>query len=104
MTLQELNAILGNIPNVGHVYGNFPENQEVPYIVYTATQENPIYSDGVIIYSEESITLNLVTRYRDLSAEAYIGRLLCDHGVQYATRFESDPDQKTHTVIYEFTI
>lgn len=104
MTLQELNAILDNIPDVGHVYGYFPENQEVPYIAYTATQENPIFSDGRIIYSESSVTLNLVTRYRDLSAECYIDRLLCSWGIQYAKRYDIDGEQKTHTVTYEFTV
>ena len=69
MTLQDFNTALDRIPNVGHVYGYFPDNQEVPYIAYNATQANPIFSDGKVIYSEESITLILVTRRRDLSAE-----------------------------------
>lgn len=102
MTLQEFNAIIDSVPNVGHVYGNFPENQEVPYIAYTATQENPIYSDGKIIYSESSIVLNLVTRYRDLSAECYIDQLLCKSGIQFAKRYDIDAEQKTHTATYEF--
>ena len=42
MTLQDLNRILDGIENVGHCYGYFPENQEVPYIAYYATGENQI--------------------------------------------------------------
>mgnify|MGYP006958169063 FL=1 len=67
MTLQDLKIILDGIENVGHCYGYFPENQEVPDIAYYATEENPIYSDGQIIYSEDSVTMMLVTRYRDLA-------------------------------------
>lgn len=104
MTLQDLKQALDRVPNVGHVYGNFPENQEVPYIAYTATEENPIYSDGKIIYSESSIELNLVTRYRDLSAENYIDRLLTACHTQYSKTYEVDGEQKIHTTTYTFTV
>lgn len=104
MTLQDLRRILDGIENVGHCYGYFPENQEVPYIAYYATEANPIYSDGQIIYSEDSVTMNLVTRYRDLAAESYIDRMLRECGVQYAKTYEIDGEQKTHTVTYQFTV
>ena len=104
MTLQELRCILDGIENVGHCYGYFPENQEVPYIAYNSTQENPIYSDGIRIFDEESVTMSLVTRYRDLSAESYIDRMLTKHGVQFAKSFEVDPEQKIHTTTYQFTV
>ena len=103
MTLQDLKQALDRVPNVGHVYGNFPENQEVPYIAYTATEENPIYSDGRIIYSESSIELNLVTRYRDLGAEDYIDRLLTACHTQYNKTYAVDGEQKIHTTTYTFT-
>lgn len=104
MILQELNRMLDGIQGVGHVYGNFPENQEVPYIAYQATEDNPIYSDGRIIYSESSVSMNLVTRFRDLSAESYIDSMLIRCGVQYSKNYEVDAEQKTHTVTYNFTI
>jgi hypothetical protein len=104
MTLQDLRRILDGIENVGHCYGYFPENQEVPYIAYYATEANPIYSDGQIIYSEDSVTMNLVTRYRDLAAESYIDRMLRECGVQYAKTYEIDSEQKMHTVTYQFTV
>jgi hypothetical protein len=104
MTLQDLKIILDGIENVGHCYGYFPENQEVPYIAYNATGENQIYSDGVIVYKDENVTMLLVTRYRDLSAEAYIDRMLRKYGVQYSKDYEIDGEQKTHTVTYQFTV
>lgn len=104
MTLQELNRMLDTIPNVGHVYGNFPENQEVPYIAYQANEDSQIYSDGKLIYSESQITFNLVTRLRDLSAENFIDNMLSRCGLQFAKRYEIDSEQKTHTTIYEFMI
>lgn len=104
MTLQDLKIILDGLETVGHCYGYFPENQEVPYIAYNSTEENPIYSDGQIVYSEESVTMILVTRYRDLSAESYIEKMLRKYGVQYAKTFEVDPEQKIHTVTYNFTV
>lgn len=104
MTLQDLTQELNRIPNVGHVYGNFPENQEVPYITYSATQDNPIYSDGRIVYSESSIELKLVTRYRDLSAESYIDRMLESCHTPYNKSYEVDGEQKIHTSTYTFTL
>lgn len=104
MTLQDLNRILDGIENVGHCYGYFPENQEVPYIAYNSTNDNPIFSDGGIIYNEESVTMILVTRYRDLAAESYIERMFRKYGVQYAKTFEVDPEQKIHTATYQFTV
>lgn len=104
MTLQDFNTALDRIPNVGHVYGYFPDNQEVPYIAYNATQANPIFSDGKVIYSEESITLILVTRRRDLSAEDYIDRLLTCCRIQFNKAYQVDGEQKTHTVTYTFTL
>lgn len=104
MTLQDLRRILDGIENVGHCYGYFPENQEVPYIAYYATEANPIYSDGQIIYSEDSVTMMLVTRYRDLSAENYIDRMLTQYRVQYSKTYDVDPEQKIHTVTYTFTV
>lgn len=104
MTLQDLNRILDGIKGVGHCYGFFPENQEVPYIAYSSTNDNPIYSDGVRIFNEESVTLNLVTRYRDIAAEDYIGRMFRQCGVQFSKTFEVDPEQKIHTATYQFTV
>ena len=104
MTLQDLRRILDGIENVGHCYGYFPENQEVPYIAYYATEANPIYSDGQIIYSDDSVTMMLVTRYRDLSAENYIDRMLTQYRVQYSKTYDVDPEQKIHTVTYTFTV
>lgn len=104
MTLQDLKIILDGIENVGHCYGYFPDNQEVPYIAYNSTNDNPIFSDGGIIYNEESVTMILVTRHRDLAAESYIERMFCKYGVQYAKTFEVDPEQKIHTATYQFTV
>lgn len=104
MTLQDLKIILDGIENVGHCYGYFPENQEVPYIAYNSTNDNPIFSDGIIVHNEESVTMILVTRYRDLSAEAYIEKMFRKYGVQYAKTFDVDPEQKIHTATYTFTV
>ena len=46
----------------------------------------------------------LVTRYRDLSAEAYIEKMFRKYGVQYAKTYEVDPEQKIHTATYIFTV
>ena len=104
MNLLELKKALDQIPNVGHVYGSFKENQEVPYITYEATEENPIFCDGKIIYSESTITMNLVTRQRDCCAESFIENLLDAFRTQYNKTYAFDNEQKTHTVTYTFTI
>lgn len=104
MTLQDLKIILDGIENVGHCYGYFPDNQEVPYIAYNSTNDNPIFSDGQIVYNEESVTMILVTRYRDLAAESYIERMFSKYSVQYAKTYEVDPEQKIHTATYQFTV
>ena len=104
MTMQELPILLGGVKGIANCYGYFPDNQDPPYICYYSTSSNPIFSDGLIVYSEESVTMKLVTLYRDLAAECYIDRMLAEHGVQYSKNYETDPDQKIHTVEYNFTV
>ena len=103
MTLQDLNTVLDGI-NIAHCYGYFPENQEAPYIAYNATVENQIFSDGKTVYSESSVTLILVTRYRDINTESSLEELLQSNGVQYAKTYDVDGEQKIHTTTYEFTV
>ena len=104
MTLAELNTALTGITGVAHCYGFFPENQEAPYIAYSAETLNPIYSDGQLVYGEETVTLVLVTRYRDLASESTLDALFATHGVQYSKTMEVDGEQKTHSVTYTFTV
>lgn len=104
MTLAGLNTLLSGITGVAHCYGFFPENQEAPYIAYNSESLNPIYSDGQLVYGEESVTLILVTRYRDLASESALEGLFATNGVQYSKTMEVDGEQKTHTVTYNFTI
>ncbi len=103
MILQDLKKILDGI-DIMNCYGYFPDNQEPPYVCYFSTNSNPIFSDGIIVNSEESVTLNLVTVYRDLKAECYIDRALTRYGVQFSKNYEIDAEQKTHTVVYSFTV
>ena len=104
MTLAELNTALSGITGVAHCYGFFPENQEAPYIAYSADNTTPIFSDGQNIYSEEAVTLVLVTRYRDLSTEATLDALLTANSVPFSKTMEVDGEQKTHTTTYNFTL
>lgn len=104
MTLNSLQKILDGVKGVAHCYGYFPDNQDPPYICYYSTNSNPIFSDGIIIYNEESIIMKLVTQYRDLAAECYIDRMLTESGVQYKKNYEADAEQKIHSVEYQFTV
>ena len=104
MTLADLNTALNGITGVSHCYGFYPENQEAPYIAYNSTQSNPIFSDGQIVYSEDSVTLILVTRYRDLTTESTIDSILSSNGVQYVKTYDVDGEHKAHTTTYNFTL
>lgn len=104
MTLAGLNTLLSGITGVAHCYGFFPENQEAPYIAYSAESLNPIYSDGQLVYGEETVTLVLVTRYRDLAVESTLDGIFATNGVQYSKTMEIDGEQKTHSVTYTFTL
>ena len=104
MTLNDFKIILDGVKGVAHCYGYFPDKQEVPYICYYSTNSNPIFCDGIIVFNEESITMKLVTQYRDLAAECYIDRRLTEFGIQYKKNYEADADQKIHTVEYLFTV
>ena len=103
MTLQDLKTALDGIENVARIYGYFPENQEAPYIAYYSTNDNQIFADGQLVYSEETVTMLFVSRHRDLETESYIDGMLTQNGVQFSKEYDLDPEQKIHTVTYNFT-
>lgn len=103
MTLQELKTALDGIENVAKIYGYFPDDQEVPYIAYYSTIDNQIFADGQLVYSEETVTMIFVSRYRDLETESDIDGILAQNGVQFSKEYDLDPEQKIHTVTYTFT-
>lgn len=88
---------------IGYCYGNFPENQETPYIAYRTETDNQIFADGVKIYGEESVLMDIYTEKRDLRLENTINCILQDEKVQYTQDFEFDETQKVHIVSYRFT-
>lgn len=106
MKLSKLTDNLGCLSckfnGLGHTYGNFPENQELPYVSYRITDTNQIGADGRIIYSEDNIEMQVMTTRRDLALEKAIEDMLsCEH-VTYQKSYDVDAEQKIHTVSYTF--
>lgn len=102
MTLQELRERLDVLHGVGRCYGPFPEQQEVPYITYHSTQTETIYADGKPVYATEPVTLDLVTRRRDLDLEAALERILCEGCAQFDKSMNFDDVEEIHTATYIF--
>lgn len=102
ITLKKLTEMLSCL-DVGYCYGPFPDNQEVPYISYKATESHPISADGIILYEEESVELILVTKKRDATLEKKIDRLFRCSQTVYSKETDFDAEQKIHITTYRFT-
>ena len=104
MTLAALKTAIAGL-KIPYVYGYVPENQACPYIAYSATTRTAIHADGVVVYCEEWIVLQYVSKKRDLTTEAAIEKTLTDNGIPF-----DDPDlafdakQEIHTATYFFQI
>lgn len=104
MTLETFHTLISAL-NIPCVYGYFRSAQPPPYIAYSATTRNAIHADGVVVYCEEWIELQFVSKKRDLTTEAAIEKMLTDSGIGF-----DDPDlifdekQEIHIVTYLFQI
>lgn len=104
MTLTEFAELLGTL-NIPSRYGYFDAKQPVPYIVYMETLRNAIYADGVVVYAEPVITLQLITKHRDIAAESVVVGLLCDNGISFDDpEFYFDDEQDVHVATFTFQI
>lgn len=82
-------------------YGSIKAGQSTPYIAYSATSRNAVYADGVAVYAEEWITLQLVTKVRDIALETQVLELLGTCGLA-AGEPDYDFDEKEHVHIASF--
>lgn len=104
MTLAEFSALISTL-KIPARYGYFKESQAVPYIAYTATEKNTIHADGVAVYSEPWIELNLYTKSRDLTTEASVEGLLTSNGIAFdVPDLYFDEIQNIHTATYNFPL
>lgn len=104
MTLAELKTAIAAL-SIPYAYGYFEGEQPTKYIVYNEELRNCIYADGVVVYSEPTITLQLISRHRDLTAEAAITKMLDDNQISYDfPEFYYDEEQSVHVASFVFRI
>lgn len=104
MTLEGLKTAVSGL-NIPYAYGYFDGDQPPKYIVYQETLRNVIYADGVPIYSEPWITMQLVSKHRDLTTEAAIMKMLADNLTACDNpEYEFDEEQGLHVATYIFQI
>lgn len=104
MTLAEFSAAIKEL-NIPARYGYFKESQAVPYIAYTATENNTFHADGVVVYSEPGVELNLYTKSRDIAAESTVEQFLTTNGIAFdVPDLFFDEDQNIHTATYNFSL
>ena len=104
MTLQEFAAAIAELDIIS-VYGYYNDEKTTPYIAYRATEKNCIYADGIVVYSEEWIVLEFVSRNRDLDTEHMIEMFLTSCKIPFSTpECYFDEKQKIHITAYEFQL
>lgn len=103
MTLQTLTKLLQEFDTISFAYGQFPDSVEPPYISYRAEEENAIYGDGIKVYADEIVIMDVVTAKRDLRLEARLDALFENSDTQTKKSYEFDEEQKIHIVTYEFS-
>lgn len=104
MTLAEFSTAIKEL-NIPARYGYFKKSQAVPYIAYTATENNTVHADGVVVYSEPGVELNLYTKSRDITAESTVEQFLTANGIAFdVPDLFFDEDQNIHTATYNFSL
>ena len=102
MNLREFSATVA-VLGIPAVYGYYTEDKAPPYIAYRSTEKNCIYADGIVVYSDEWMVLEFVSRNRDLDAERSIEAFLTIHGIAFdSPECFFDEKQKIHITQYEF--
>ena len=104
MNLREFAATVALL-GIPAVYGYYMEEKTPPYLAYRSTTKNVLHADGIVVYSEEWVTLEFVSRNRDLDAERSIEAFLTIHGIAFdSPECFFDEKQKIHIVRYEFQL
>lgn len=104
MTLEEFRTLISAL-TIPSRYGDFKEHQAVPFIAYTATEKNTIHADGVVVYSESWVELNLYTKDRDLTSEGIVEGMLTTNGIAFdVPDLYFDEVQNIHTATYNFSL
>jgi len=104
MTLEEFKSAVAAL-KLPFAYGSLRDGQATPYISYYSTSRNQIYADGVAVYSEEWVTLQLVTAKRDLTNEAAVLAMLAENGITFdAPSYDFDEKEHVHIMTVFFQI
>lgn len=104
MTLAQLKTAIDAL-KIPYAYGYFDGKQPPKYIVYQESQRNCIYADGVVVYSEPVITLQLISKHRDLTAEQAIIKMLNDNQLAYDDpEYYFDEEEGVHVATFFFQI
>lgn len=104
MTFEHFRELIAEL-EIPARYGYFKKAQAVPYIAYTATEKNTIHADGVVVYSEPWIELNLYTKSRDFAAESTVEQFLTTNGIAFdVPELFFDEDQNIHIATFNFSL
>lgn len=61
----------------------FKGSVTAPYAVYVVTEENSVYADGEIVYSEKSVNFELYHEKTDLNIEYQVEEFFKRHKIGY---------------------
>lgn len=104
MTLQDFAEAIMEL-DIPSVYGYYTEDKAPPYIAYRATEKNCIYADGIVVYSEQWMVMEYVSRSRDLATERELEMFLTVSKIPFAApECFVDEKQKIHITQYEFQL
>lgn len=104
MTLEEFSTLISTLKTPA-VYGYYKDETAVPYIAYTAVEKNVIHADGVVVYSEPWIELQLITKVRDLTEEESVETLLTENGIAFdVPDLDFNEEQGIHIATYNFPL
>lgn len=104
MTLTEFKAAVSGL-GVPFAYGTVRDGQAAPYISYYSTSRNQIFADGRPVYAEEWVTLQLVTKVRDISKEQAVLEMLEQNELACGEpSFDFDEKEHVHIATFFFQI
>lgn len=104
MTLEELHTILNAVYPTA--FWSWPVGQapELPYLVYFQDGTDNFGADNVVYYSAKTVFVELLTKTRDLTAEANVEAALAANDIYWTKTLTHLDDEDAFEVIYTMEV
>lgn len=83
---------------------NYDIIPDPPYIVYLISDQNDIYADNVVVFSNPTIRVELYTEVKDPDSEKIVEDMFLNNRITYEKSEVAVDDEGLYMAAYEFDI